>query len=52
MALSNAHTALAKAKRNSDEEFDEALKSALQIDPNNTEALGLANEPTDNRDGS
>ena len=50
--LSGAYTALAKAQRKRGEVFEDALKSALEIDAQNTEALRLVEEYIDYGDGS
>ena len=50
--LSSAYTALAKAQRKRGEVFEEALKSALEIDAQNTEALRLVEEYIDYGVGS
>jgi len=50
--LSGADTALAKAQRIRGEVFEDALKSALEIDAQNTEALRLVEEYIDYGVGS
>jgi cytochrome c-type biogenesis protein CcmH/NrfG len=51
-ALSSAYTALALSEEKRGDEGIEALNRALEVDPNNVEALRLAKKLAVDRDGS